>query len=295
MIALGYTPQVRYPAVAGYFYPLEREELIDMIEKLFTHPLGPGKKPVRNAPRKPSSLGFIVPHAGYIYSGPVAAHAYYQLSLEGMPETVIIIGPNHTGHGSLVAVYPGGVWATPLGEISVDAELARSIVNNSGYAELDHIAHIEEHSIEVQLPFLQYIYGNKFKLVAIALGLQTPEIAADLANAIRIAVQSHKRDVVILASSDFTHYEPHDVAMKKDMEAIEAIKTLDTRRFYETIMRLNVTCCGPGGIMTLMEYTRSKAGDKAGVELLKYATSGDVTGDKRSVVGYAAVRFYIRE
>ncbi len=290
---MAHPPPVRYPAVAGYFYPLEREELLSMLEELFTHhPLGPQKPPARNAPRKHVSTGYVVPHAGYVYSGPVAAHAYYALSQEGMPDTFVIIGPNHTGLGALVAVYPGGVWATPLGEIQVDAELARSIVNNSSYAELDHVAHMEEHSIEVQIPFIQYIYGNKPRIVPIVLGLQTPDIARDLAAAIKTAASTHHRDIVVLASSDFTHYEPHEKAREKDLKAIEAIKTMDIEKFYETITRLNVTCCGPGGIMTLMEYTRLVYGDKAAAQLLKYATSGDVTGDKTSVVGYAAIRFY---
>jgi len=285
-------PETRSPAVAGYFYPLDPDELRRAIEASFQHPIGPGKLPTISPTRARGSTGFVVPHAGYIYSGPVAAHSYYKLAEEGMPETFIIIGPNHTGYGALVSVYPSGKWSTPLGEIEVDAELARSIVNNSEYAELDVYAHTEEHSIEVQLPFLQYLFGNKFKIVPIVLALQTPEVAEDLAKAIYDAIAHNGRDIVILASSDFTHYEPYESARSKDLKAIEKILELDTHGFYNIIKELNVSVCGPGGIMVLMEYTRKVYGGNAGAELLKYATSGDTSGDKSAVVGYASIRFY---
>ena len=285
-------PDVRGPAVSGYFYPADPSDLKKLIEESFLHHIGPGRIPSVSSVRNKLSTGFVVPHAGYIYSGPVAAHTYYYLAMEGMPETFIIIGPNHTGYGALVSVYPQGLWETPLGQVEVDAELARTIINNSNYAELDVHAHIDEHSIEVQIPFLQYLFGNKFKIVPIVLALQTPDVARDLAKAIYDSVAHLGRDIVVIASSDFTHYEPHEVAMKKDLEAIKKIEELDTEGFYNTIRELNVTACGPGGIMVLMEYTKLVYGDKARAKLLKYATSGDTSGDKSAVEGYASIRFY---
>ena len=285
-------PKVRSPVVAGYFYPINPDDLRRAIEDSFKHPVGPGVLPKPSPTRVKESAGFVVPHAGYIYSGPVAAYSYLRLAKEGLPETFIIIGPNHTGYGALVSVYPSGKWATPFGEIEVDTELARSIVNNSGYAELDVYAHIEEHSIEVQLPFLQYLFGNKFKIVPIILALQTPEVAVDLANAIYDAIAHNERDIIILASSDFTHYEPHESAKSKDLRAIEKILELDSHKFYNIIKELNVSICGPGGIMVLIEYTKKVYGNNAKAELLKYATSGDTSGNKAAVVGYASIRFY---
>lgn len=288
-----YIPETRRPAVSGYFYPSDPDELKKLIEWCFAHKVGPGRLPKVSVTRVRRSTGFVVPHAGYVYSGPVAAHSYYVLAEEGAPETIIIIGPNHTGFGALVSVYPRGKWATPFGEIEVDEKLARAIVSNSNYAELDVNAHVEEHSVEVQLPFIQYLFGDKIRIVPIVLGIQTPEVAKDLARSILDAEVSLRRDVVILASTDFTHYEPHEQAMKKDLEAIKTlIETLDTSKFYEIIRNLNVTACGPGGVMTLAEYTRLKYRERGAAKLLKYATSGDTSGDKTAVVGYAAIQFY---
>ncbi len=288
-----YIPEVRQPAVSGYFYPSDPSELKKLIEWCFTHEVGPGRIPRVSEARIKRSTGFVVPHAGYIYSGPVAAHAFSVLAEEGVPETIIIIGPNHTGYGALVSVYPRGRWATPLGELEVDKELARAIVNNSNYAELDVYAHVEEHSIEVQLPFIQYLYGDRVRIVPIVLGIQTPEVAKDLATSIIDAETSLGRDIVVLASTDFTHYEPHEQAMKKDLEAINTlIETLDIHKFYDVVRERNVTACGPGGVMSLAEYTKLKYKDKAAAKLLKYATSGDTSGDKSAVVGYAAIQFF---
>lgn len=289
---LAIKPQIRHPVVAGYFYPADPDELVKIIEESFRHPLGPGKIPKTAETRTPSSIGFISPHAGYMYSGPIATHVFYKLAEEGKPDTVIILGTNHTGLGSLVSVYPAGKWITPLGELEVDHELARSIVNNSSLAELDTYAHIEEHSIEVQLPFLQYIYGNDVKIVPIVIGLHTPDVARDLSHSIFDAVSSLHRDVVIIASSDFNHYDPYEITLKKDHKAIERILTLDTDGFYKIILEEHITVCGPGAIMTLIEYTKTTAGVKSRAELLKHATSGDISGDKATVVGYAAIRFY---
>lgn len=283
---------VRLPVVAGYFYPSEPEKLRELIEHSFKHPLGPGELPQVSSTRRKDALGYVAPHAGYIYSGPIAAHVYYNLALDGKPETIIIIGTNHTGLGSLVSVYPAGKWITPLGELEVDAELARDIVNNSDLAELDTYAHVEEHSVEVQLPFIQYLFGNNVKIVPIVLGLHTPDVARDLSKAIYESLQTTGRDTIIIASSDFNHYDPHDITVAKDKKALDRILALDTDGLYKVILEEHVTICGPGGIMTLIELV--KLYGKGEAKLLKYATSGDVSGDKSAVVGYAAIRFLIK-
>ncbi|MET1160720.1 MAG: AmmeMemoRadiSam system protein B [Thermoprotei archaeon] len=282
----------RYPAVAGYFYPDNPKELKDLISQLFIHSLGPGRQPTVSPTRRIETIGYVAPHAGYIYSGPVAAHVYYSLALDGKPDTIIIIGTNHTGMGSLISVYPSGKWITPLGSLVVDKELATKIAEYSELADLDTEAHVEEHSVEVQLPFVQYIFGDSVLIVPIVIGLHTPEAAKDLASSIHKAVSELKRDIVIIASSDFNHYEPYEVTKKKDMEAIEKILQLDTTGFYEVIRDRHISVCGPGGIMTLIEYTKIRSTEKCCAELLKYANSGDVSGDKSAVVGYAAIRFY---
>ncbi len=285
-------PVDRFPVVAGYFYPSDPAQLRKIIEDSFKHPLGPGKLPQVPESRNKQSIGFIAPHAGYIYSGPIAAHAYYHMAIEGIPDTIVILGTNHTGLGALVSVYPAGQWITPLGRLIVDSELSRGIANNSKFAELDIYAHVEEHSVEVQLPFIQYIFGDKVKIVPIVIGLHTPEVAEDLARAINDAAEAYSRDIVIIASSDFNHYDPYEVTIRKDMKAIERILELDTDGFYKVFLEENISICGPGAIMTLMEYSKLVSGGNAKAELLKHATSGDTGGDKAAVVGYAAIRFY---
>lgn len=281
---------MRRPVVAGYFYPSRREDLVNMIEWSFKHKHGPGNLPSQPGERKQGLIGYVVPHAGYMYSGPVAAHSYLDMSRHGSFETIIILGTNHTGLGKPVSIYPGGLWETPLGTLRVDEELGKKIVENSDIADFDVYAHIEEHSIEVQLPFIQYIYGNNVKIVPIVIGVHTPEAADDLSNAILAARKETNRDIVVLASSDFNHYEPHDVTSSKDMKAIEKIIALDTKGFYEVMLENDISICGPGGIMTLMEITRKQQGKAS---LLKHATSGDISGDKRAVVGYASIKFHL--
>ena len=272
------------------FYEASPDALRARIEWAFKHPLGPGSVPEPSRERRRSSIGYVVPHAGYMYSGPVAAHAYYRMAAEGPAETYVIAGPNHTGLGTLVSAYPGGVWVTPLGEVEVDAELARAIAEHSEFVDLDEKAHTYEHSVEVQVPFLQYLFGSRFRIVPVVMWEQTPETARDLARAVFEASRKLGRDVVFLASSDFTHYEPHEAASKKDAEAIEAILSLDPEKLYSVVNEKNVSMCGPGPVMALLYLARMMGG--SGAELLKYATSGDVTGDRSSVVGYAAIRVY---
>jgi len=282
--------RVREPVFAGQFYDSDPQELKERIEWCFRHPFGPGGMPEPSKERRPESLGFMVPHAGYVYSGPVAAHSYYIIAKEGMPETFILIGPNHTGLGASVAVWPDGQWRTPLGSVRVDEELAEGILKASRFAKADTAAHEQEHSLEVQLPFLQYMFGEDFRIVPIAMLYQTPETAKDLGNAIVKAIRELGRDTVIIASSDMTHYEPHELAVKKDELALEKITSLDPEGLYSTVIDKDISMCGVGPVMTLIYVAKELGYGKA--EVLKHATSGDITGEKAWVVGYAAVRIY---
>ena len=262
---------IRYPAVAGYFYPLDREELLRMISSFFSR---------TEAKRLPGKIiGGIAPHAGYIYSGLTAAHFYKLLPRE--PRRTVIVGPNHTGYGIPLSVFPRGEWVTPLGYAKVDEELSSYIVDHSELAGYDVEAHIEEHSVEVQLPFLQYIWKDVSFVPIVMMG-QDEEYASDLASAV-------PEDVLFIASSDFSHYVPADVGREKDMKLIEAILDMDARRFLRLVKELNASPCGYGPIASLILWAREQG---ASAELLHFSNSGDTSGDYDNVVDYAAIAFY---
>jgi hypothetical protein len=279
--------KVRRPCQAGAFYEGTSDALKRQIEKCFTDKLGPGELPevVKTAPRE--VIGLICPHAGYMFSGPVAAHAYYRLALDGKPDVVVIFGPNHTGYGSGLAVMNEGVWRTPLGDVEIDGEMANQIVYESRTVDIDDSAHSYEHSIEVQLPFLQYLYGSGFKIVPICFLMQDLSSAREVGQAVAKVLLDKK--AVIIASSDMTHYEPQESAERKDKKALEAIEAMDEARFQSIIETHNITACGHGPIAALITAAKILGGREA--KLLCYKTSGDVTGDYSSVVGYAAVCF----
>jgi len=247
------------------------------------HPIGPGRLPkgVWGDGKIPA---LICPHAGYMYSGPVAAHSYASLEGRRRPRVVVLVGPNHAGIGSEVSVYPEGEWYTPLGSVPIDSELAKLISKSSDLISLDEYSHEEEHSLEVQLPFLQYVLGT-FKLVPIVMLSQDRDTAEELGRAIAENVSG--QDALLIASSDFTHYEPDAAAKKKDMVAIERICALDVEGFYRVISEHRITACGYGPIAAIL--TASKLSGATDARLLKYATSGDVTGDRSAVVGYASI------
>ncbi len=278
---------IRDPVVAGQFYEGNKDDLIKRLEWCFKHPLGPGKLPQERGEGFGQIISAQVPHAGYIYSGPAAAHTYYALSQQEKPDTVIILGPNHTGLGMPVALYAKGAWKTPLGVLEVDEEFS-SLLLKSDIIQEDYLAHSSEHSIEVQLPFLQYIYGSDIKIVPIAMMDQRYETAKRVAEVIINAMNVSNKRVLILASSDMTHYEPHDIAREKDLEVLQLIENLEIEMFYNYIIRENLTMCGYGPVMVAMVVSKYFGGTGL---LLKYYTSGDITGDKSWVVGYASVIF----
>jgi AmmeMemoRadiSam system protein B len=279
--------KIRKPAVADAFYEGTRTELTEQIANCFTHPLGPGliPKAVEHGPRK--ILGIVSPHAGYMYSGPVAAHGYSRLAADGLPEVFVILGPNHTGYGSGVSISTEGSWETPLGLVPIHSILAKQIQKTSSIIDIDEEAHAFEHSIEVQLPFIQYLFRDAPKFIPICMMMQDLRTSRDIAKT--MVEQLNGKDFLIVASSDFTHYEPHDMALRKDDMAIEAITKLDDARLNELCESNKVTACGYGPIATLIEAAKLLGGVKA--ELLAHKTSGDITGDRSSVVGYSSLVF----
>jgi MEMO1 family protein len=277
----------RLPAQAGAFYPDTEGALRTQIQQSFLHPLGPRSIPTIPGTRNPNLLGLIVPHAGYKYSGPVAAHSYHQLASAGIMESIIILGPNHTGLGSGVSTMTEGVWSTPLGDVPIDTNLAREIVDSSNLVDVEDEAHRNEHSIEVQLPFLQFIYPRRFKFVPICMMLQDLKTSMEVGEA--IAKVAEKHGAAVIASSDWTHYEPQEEARSKDKQAIEAALQMDEKKFQKIIEERVISACGYGPV-TAMIHAAKLRGARNG-KLLSYQTSGDTGGDKSAVVGYAAASF----
>ncbi|MCX5991931.1 MAG: AmmeMemoRadiSam system protein B [Chloroflexi bacterium] len=276
---------MRKPAVAGSFYDGSAAGLRRQIEDCFKHPLGPGALPGSARAVERRILGLVSPHAGYIYSGPVAANGFFQIAAEGKPQTVVILGPNHRGLGAAVAVGGQDAWQTPLGSVEIDVEVGQAIVSATRWARLDDLAHSMEHSIEIQVPFLQYIYENGFRIVSISMLRQDWEVSRELGRAVAAALKG--KNAVIIASSDFSHYESQSMASKKDHLALEAILNLEPERLEETVISHSITMCGPGPVMSMLTACKALGAKKA--RLLRYATSGDITGDHSQVVGYASV------
>jgi len=276
---------IRRPVASGNFYSSNAEALKKQMAECFSHKLGP------RGFKKQDFIAAIVPHAGYVYSGPVAAWVYSRIE----KASYIILGPNHTGMGERFAVMKNGLWKTPLGEVAIQEEVADKILKEGDVLSQDVIAHQSEHSIEVQLPFLQYRHGSEFGFVPITI---LSEFADDLlldncrsiGKAVANIVKKQKGKFVILASSDFSHYVPQKMAKEIDTSLIREIKKLDEKKFFQRIVEKNASACGFGPIAATIVAAK-ELGAK-GAELLKYATSGDVTGEMNSVVGYASIIIY---
>ncbi|MBA7497882.1 hypothetical protein ES704_00616 [subsurface metagenome] len=277
--------EIRKPAVAGSFYSGDSKSLNIQIENCFLHKLGPGEIPLVNPKRENDIIGLVNPHAGYMYSGPVAANGFYKIALDGKPDTIIILGPNHRGFGENISIMVEGMWKTPLGELEIDTEIAEKILKNSKIIKNDKKAHQYEHSIEVQLPFIQYIFGKDIKFVPICMTRQDIDTDIEIAQSICSSVVD--KNILIVASSDFTHYEPQEYAENVDKQAINAILEFNPKKLYDIIYRQNLTMCGPGPITVMLIVCKTLGAKKA--ELLKYATSGDVSGMYDQVVGYASI------
>ncbi len=273
---------LRPPAVAGTFYNLDPEMLKKQINSCFKHKLGP------KTMKKEKILSAIVPHAGYVYSGPVAAWVYSRIE----KANYIIIGPNHTGVGEKFALMKNGLWKTPLGEIAISEQMAEKIKKECKILEYDVLAHQYEHSIEVQLPFLQFRFGSDFKFVPISILNEFAdetllESCKLIGKGIANAIKSEKEKWIVLASSDFSHYVPHQTAKRVDKDLIKSIIRLNSKELFEKINEKDASVCGFGPIAIAIEVAKNLGAKKG--KLLKYATSGDITEEYGAVVGYAAI------
>jgi len=267
--------KIRKPAVAGQFYPSSAQKLRDQIEAL-----------IDRKANKTDVIACMLPHAGYIYSGSVAAQTLSRINIK---DKIILLGPNHTGFGAPFSIMTEGIWQTPLGEIEIDSDLAKQILRSSRYLQDDNTAHLYEHSLEVELPFLQYFKTN-FKIVPITFLSNDIKTLKEIGKGLASVLKDSKDSAMILASSDMTHYEPQDQAVKKDKDAIQAILELNEDELMQRIQRLNISMCGYAPVIAMLSAAKVLGATKA--SLIKYQTSGDVTGDKSSVVGYAGIIVY---
>ncbi|HEX9976875.1 MAG TPA: AmmeMemoRadiSam system protein B [Dehalococcoidales bacterium] len=263
---------IRPPAVAGQFYPGSPGQLKSMIKGM-----------IDDKVEKEEIIGLVSPHAGYEYSGPVVGALVSRLKFK---DTFIIMGPNHTGRGKAYSIMTEGVWKTPLGDVEIDSDLAKRILGISHYLKEDSAAHEDEHSIEVQLPFLQY-FKPDVKLVPIILSYGTGQIYQEIGRELAQAVKETKKAVIIMASSDMTHREPQESARWKDSQAIEAMLELNEEKLLQRVQTLDITMCGYAPAVSLISAAKELGATRA--ELVKYQTSGDATGDYASVVGYAGI------
>jgi AmmeMemoRadiSam system protein B len=220
-----------------------------------------------------------------MFSGPVAANGFYALASDGPVEEFIIVGPNHTGVGSGVSIMREGIWRTPLGEVSIDSGLADKIRSESTLIDVDETAHAMEHSIEVQLPFLQSLFGSDFRFVPICMMMQDLQTSREVGSAIGHAATG--MNLIIIASSDMTHYESHERAVTKDQAAIDAILKLDEELLQAVVESKGISMCGYGPVSVAIVAAKLLGATRA--KLLAYATSGDITGEKYAVVGYASI------
>jgi hypothetical protein len=274
--------RIRTPAVAGMFYPKEKSKLEQSIHDSISNEYGIGK----THSYKEKIYGAICPHAGYMYSGPVATHSFDSIANQNF-ELAVILGPNHWGIGCNIATMKDCTWETPLGPVEVDSEAAKFINDISKIIEIDYFSHTREHSIEVQVPMLLEFYKKPFKILPIILNDQDYEFMQEVGSA--VAKLARAKKTIIIGSSDFTHYEPNEFAHSQDKALIEPILKLDVEKFYKVLNERRVSACGYGAIASTMIACKELGATQG--RLLKYATSGDVVGDKSSVVGYASIVF----
>lgn len=262
----------RAPAVAGQFYPGNRDDLENKLHRFCQSDQQP--LPVR---------GVISPHAGYMYSGAIAGRLFSKIVV---PDRVVLLGPNHHGIGDDGALYNMGDWETPLGEIIVDRELSDEILASCRYFSADATAHRHEHSLEVQVPFIQYC-NPAAKLVPICIGHMPLEALLESGEALADVISTHDEPILLIASSDMTHFESAESARMKDNMALAHVEKLDPEGLYRTVREHRISMCGVLPSVVMLAAAR-KLGARKG-EIVAYGTSGDVTGDNRDVVGYASV------
>ena len=265
---------IRKCCVAGSFYPADEKQLFDTVKKYIL------------AGKNTNEIvqGIVVPHAGYIYSGKVAGLTYSEVAI---PDKVIIIGPNHTGMGEAVSVMTEGVWEMPQRKVRVDLDLAESIIKNSTYAKDDNEAHLMEHSIEVQLPFILF-KNPALSFVPIIVSSIDIALLEDVAESIASSIEAVDDDVLIIASSDMSHYVPQKEAEHLDNLAIEKIKSLDYRGLLKTVAKEHISMCGAAPVAIMLKAAKILKASKG--ELVHYNTSAETSGDTGQVVGYAGVK-----
>jgi len=271
---------IRQPAVAGHFYQGSPSALRDQVKRF----LVPETKKVK-------ALGIVSPHAGLVYSGSVAGAVYSRIELPG---TFVLIGPNHTGLGAPVSLMARGSWETPLGAVRINDDLAEAVLSKSRRIHDDTMAHLQEHSLEVQLPFIQYLKRN-FTIVPIQMMDTRLETCIEIGNAIASAIaecgaksaEYKAGGTLIVASSDMSHYVSAETAKKKDHAAIKRILDLDAQGLYHTVRDEGISMCGYGPVVAMIAACKSLGATKA--DLVKYTNSGEVSGDYDQVVGYAGI------
>jgi AmmeMemoRadiSam system protein B len=273
------TSPVRTPAVAGRFYPGRADQLLRDVREYAS--------PVETSTGRITAIGCVAPHAGYIYSGRVAGAVYSRLEI---PRHSVILCPNHTGKGHALAVMASATWQTPLGEVAADAELGARLLHSFPALVEDSAAHRAEHAIEVQLPFLQ-TRQPELKIVPIVIGTSNFDLLRGLGEALAEAIAAREKanegKVLIVASSDMNHYESDAITRVKDRKAIERVLALDARGLWQVVTSEDISMCGFGP--TIVMLTAAKLLGATSATLVKYATSGEVSGDYESVVGYAGI------
>lgn len=265
---------VRNPAAAGSFYPGTKAALQKEVERCLLK--------VRD---KIDAIGIMSPHAGYPYSGSVAGATLSSVELK---DTCIIMGPNHTGEGRPFSIMTEGIWRLPSGDCEIDSVLAKSILDNSDYLEEDEAAHRGEHSVEVQIPFLQALKG-KIKIVPMVIADAGVEVYRSIGKSIAKSLKE-KYAATIIASSDLTHYEPYDVAAEKDKKAMDAVLNLDEASLLKVIREYDISMCGYAPTCVMLAAAKELGATKA--KMIKYSTSGETTGDHTAVVGYGGIAVY---
>lgn len=268
--------QVRRPAVAGRFYPGDPEELRAEVRGYLSQSSSEEQAAVQ-------AIGCIAPHAGYMYSGHVAGAVFSRIRI---PLRCVVMCPNHTGVGHALSIMSEGAWKTPLGEVEIDSQLANRLKERLPALQEDASAHRAEHATEVELPFLQ-MRQNDFRFVPIAVGTGRFEILEELGRALADVISRQDTSVLIVASSDMNHYESDQLTRVKDHRAIEKILTLDPHGLFDVVTQQDISMCGFGPAVAMLTAARQLGAKSA--QLVKYATSGDVSGDRDMVVGYAGV------
>jgi len=271
---------IRQPAVAGRFYPANPQRLRTEVE---SYTAAPADSSVETRIR---ALGCVVPHAGYMYSGHVAGAVYRRLEL---PQRMVILCPNHTGMGEPLAIMSEGAWHTPLGDVSIDEALAAQLKQHMPLLSEDDEAHRSEHALEVQLPFLQ-VLAPGFQFVPITVGTGNFDVLSSLGVVMGNTLAKQGRRVLVIASSDMNHYESDSVTRAKDRRAIGPMLALDARGLYDAVREHHISMCGYGPAVVMLTAARKLGATKA--ELIRYATSGDVSDDRHQVVGYAGIVVY---